>query len=70
MSLTNSEETRLQELETIATQLSHLVQGTGSKNMLNRLLTLCQEQVRDLNNKLDELETDMQEILTLVRKLQ
>lgn len=70
MTLTNSEETRLSEAETKVTQIGHLVMGTGSKNQLNRLLTLCQEQIRDLKGKMDVLESDVSTLLDLARKLQ
>lgn len=68
--LTTSEEKRLQEVEKKIPKIAHLVQGTGSKNQLNKLLTLCQEQVRDLEGKLDDMEAEMSTLLTLARKLQ
>lgn len=68
--LTNSEEQRLQKVEATTTQVAHLVKGTGSKNQLNRLLTLCQEQIRDLDGKVTDLETEVTTLLRLTRKLQ
>ena len=70
MTFTKTEEDRLSACETLTTQLGHLIQGTGSKNQLNRLLVLCQEETRDLTNKLNTLETDMTTLLALARKLQ
>ena len=70
MALTNSEEQRVSEIEDKVTKLGHLVQGASSKNMLNRLLTLCQEQIRDLKDKQTSIESRQTEILEKVNKLQ
>jgi hypothetical protein len=70
MALTRSEELRLQAAELKVAQLGHLVEGTGSKNQLNRLLVLCQEETRNLTVKLENLEEEMSTLLALARKLQ
>ena len=70
MTLTNSEEQRLQAVEQKITVLSHLLKGTGSKNQLNRLYTLCQEEMKGLEKKMTELESQLNNILLLARKLQ
>lgn len=70
MTLTFSEEQRLTNAEETAQQLSHLIEGAGSKNQLNRLLVLCNEEVRKLNARVTTLETQVQELLVLARKLQ
>ena len=51
MSLTAAEEMRIQEIETLLNQLKTLVTGAASKNMLNRLLVLCNEQVRRITER-------------------
>lgn len=68
--LTNTEKKRLKAVETTTTQIAHLVQGTASKNQLNRLLTLAQEEMRGLKGKLNDLEAQMTTLLALARKLQ
>lgn len=70
MALTPVEELRLQKVEEIAAKLGHLIQGIGSKNQLNRLLTLCNDENRKIGLRIDTLETDVSELLDLVRKLQ
>lgn len=70
MTLTRTEQARLESVEAKVAQLGELVKGTGSKNMLNRLLVLCQEQTKSLEAKVDALETEAAELLTLARKLQ
>lgn len=70
MTLTYAEEKRLKKVEETATATAHLVKGTASKNMLNRLLVLCQEETKSLTEKINELEEEMSTILELTRKLQ
>lgn len=70
MSLTTSEEKRLSEAESTVNQLAKLVQGAGSKNQLNRLLVLCQQEVGELKSMVDELEDKVDELIDLTRKLQ
>lgn len=70
MALTKAQEKRLSNLEVMFAQLNHLIQGAGSKNQLNRLLVLAQEDIRKLDEKVTEVEESMDELLELVRKLQ
>jgi hypothetical protein len=70
MSLTAAEEKRISDLETKTVQIGHLVQGTASKNMLNRMLVLCQQEVANLTTKVEETEAKATTLLTLARKLQ
>jgi hypothetical protein len=70
MALTNSEQLRLTNAEETAQQLKHLIAGAGSKNQLNRLLVLCNEEIRKLTARVASLETEVQELLELARKLQ
>lgn len=70
MTLTYSEEKRLKEVETKAASIAHLSQGTGSKNELNRLLTLAQEGLKRNEATMEVLEAQVKELLDLARKLQ
>jgi len=70
MSLTYDEEQRIQNIEKTAQKLSNLIDGAASKNMLNRLLTLCNEENRRLSDKLTAVETELNTLISLVRKLQ
>ena len=70
MVLTPSEEIRIQEIEQTIRNITKLATGAGSKNQLNRLLVLAQEQVADLKNVVEPLEVKMEELLVLARKLQ
>lgn len=70
MSLTAAEEKRIAELETKTVQIGHLVQGTASKNMLNRMLVLAQEEMSGIRTALEGLESQMSTLLALARKLQ
>jgi hypothetical protein len=70
MTLTYSEEQRIKNIEQTTQSLSNLLSGAASKNMLNRLLTLCNEEVRRLSDKATELETKIDELVVLARKLQ
>ena len=70
MALTAAEEERIQELEETVVRLTKLMQGSGSKNQLNRLLILAQEEVRKLTTQLEPIEADTEECLALARKLQ
>jgi hypothetical protein len=70
MTLTAAEETRLENAEDTTQQLKHLIDGAGSKNQLNRLLVLCNEEIRKLNARVATLETEVSELLVLARKLQ
>jgi hypothetical protein len=70
MSLTYDEEQRIKNIEQTAQKLSNLMTGAASKNMLNRLLTLCNEENRRLSQKLTEAEAKLDTLITLARKLQ
>jgi hypothetical protein len=70
MTLTRTEELRLENAEETAQQLKHLISGAGSKNQLNRLLVLCNEEIRKLNARVASLEEEVSELLALARKLQ
>ena len=70
MALTTAEEKRLTEAEYAINQLAQLVKGAGSTNKLNRLLILCQDELRKLNNRLDDIEDKAEELIVLARKLQ
>jgi archaellum component FlaC len=70
MTLSASERARLVAAEETIADLAQLVKGAGSKNQLNRLLILAQEQCRQLSSIVETLETQVQELLELARKLQ
>jgi len=70
MALTAAELTRLENLEQDVKNLTHLVDGGGSKNQVNRLLVLAQEHTRELRILVESLETEMATLLTLARRLQ
>lgn len=70
MSLTTQELQRISDLENAVKRLAILMRGSGSKNQLNRLLVLAQSQIEELKKILEPMETEMKEILELVRKLQ
>lgn len=70
MSLTYGEEQRIQNIEKTTQKLLDLLDGASSKNMLNRLLTLCNEENRRLSTKITDLETKLTTLIALARKLQ
>ena len=70
MSLTDTEELKIAELEETAKILAKLTKGAASKNQLNRLLVLTQETIARLTKRVEELERQMDKLLTLARKLQ
>jgi len=70
MALTYEEKLRLKNAEETTQGLKDLVDGAGSKNQLKQLLTLCQEQLRRVEARLDTIETDLEAALTLARRLQ
>ena len=70
MTLTNSEETRLRNAERTVQSLKTLIENAGSKNQLNRLLVLAQEEIKRLTTKVDSLEAEQTVLLGLLRKLQ
>lgn len=70
MSLTESELEQFTALENKVLALANLLKGASSKNQLNRLYLLDQETIKKLTERVGSLETKMQELLGLVRKLQ
>lgn len=70
MSLTAAELKRIEDLETAVKGLTKLIGGAGSTNQLNRLYVLGQKTNEELEEKIVLLETEMQELLELTRKLQ
>jgi hypothetical protein len=70
MTLTPAEKKRLQNAEATIIDLEELIKGAGSKNQLNRLLILANEEIRRLNERVDELQTEVNELLDLAKKLQ
>ena len=70
MALTPVEEQRVKKIESKAVELGHLVKQAASKNMLNRLLVLSQEENKKITSKLDEMEEKLTTLLDLARKLQ
>lgn len=70
MALTTAQEKRLSNVEETTQLIKHLVDGAGSKNQLNRLLVLCNEEIRKLNVRITALETEVSTLLELAQKLQ
>jgi hypothetical protein len=70
MALTYEEQVRLKNAEETTQSLKTLIDGASSKNQLKQLLVLCQEQLRRVESRLDTIESDLSELLTLARKLQ
>ena len=70
MTLTYSEETRLRNAERTVQDLKDLIEQAGSKNQLNRLLVLAQEEMKRLTSKVGALESQSTTLLGLLRKLQ
>ena len=70
MALTETEAQRLRTLEAATLNLAKLVEGGGSKNQLNRIDVLAQDEIRKLEVRVEAIESKVDTILTLVRKLQ
>ena len=70
MTLSHTEEQRLQKLEQVAEQCVQWLEHAASMNMLNRLLVLCNEEIAKTNTNVTRLEAKQDEIITLLRKLQ
>jgi hypothetical protein len=70
MALTPAEEKRIQNIEELLDQLKTLISNAASKRNLNRLLTLCNEELRRVNERQNELITKTEELIELARKLQ
>lgn len=70
MTLTYSEEQRLRNAERTVQSLKDLINEAGSKNQLNRIEILAQEEIKRLTAKVDVLESQAATLLSLLRKLQ
>jgi hypothetical protein len=70
MALTAQEEERLQQVEEYVVKLFKLLDGAGSRNRLNRWYVLLSNMNNTLSEKVTEIETELDEILALARKLQ
>jgi hypothetical protein len=70
MTLTPAEKKRLDNAEKTIVDLEELIKGAGSKNQLNRLLVLASEEIRRLNDRVTELEEEVETLLNLAKKLQ
>jgi hypothetical protein len=70
MALTYSEQKRLQNAEETIQELKTLIDGAGSRNMLERLKMLSNEQLRRVESRLTDAEAELEELITLARKLQ
>jgi len=70
MALTYEEQLRLKNAEETTQELKTLIDGAGSKNQLKQLLTLCNEQLRRVEARLDTIETDLETALALANSLQ
>jgi hypothetical protein len=70
MALTPSEKARVLKVEETLVDLQELIKGAGSKNQLNRLLVLANEEIRRLNERVEALEAKITELLELAKKVQ
>ena len=70
MAFTTADEVRLLTLEEVAIDLTKQLSGAASVNQLNRLLILCQDDIRIMTEQVEALEAIADELLTLTRKLQ
>lgn len=70
MSLTTEELNRIEALETELIEIRRLMNGAASKNMLNRLLTLANQQVSSALEEVTTLETKVDQMIALLQKLQ
>jgi Skp family chaperone for outer membrane proteins len=68
--LTAAEEKRIAELEISLQTLLHHIEGAGTKNMLNRLNVVFQRRAESLQTLAADIQTEVSEILDLVRKAQ
>jgi hypothetical protein len=70
MSLTYQEELRLSNIEDQVENLTNLLAGAASKNMLNRLLTLANRENNKIEDLITALTTQVAELKVLAQKLQ
>ena len=70
MALSTAERLRLEAAERALETIAISLRGAGSKNQLNRLLVLAQDQMRKLTIRVEAIETTATELLALLRRLQ
>lgn len=70
MSLTAAEEDRIQTIEQDLGKLFRLLDGAGSKNRLNRWYALLSREMKRLEERMDDMNEDLEDALALARKLQ
>lgn len=70
MTLSRYEELRIQNIEEQIIVLQKQLRGAASKNQLNRLLVLANEEVRKLTVLNTSLQTKVDELIELTEKLQ
>lgn len=70
MSLNAAELVRLTKVEKNLRYLAEQMEGSGSKNQLNRLLVLAQNELSKVTTRIEAVETKVEELLELARKLQ
>lgn len=70
MALTRSEAERLKNAEETIQELKTLIDGAASRNMLNKLKMLSNEQLRRVELRLTQIETDLETLIALAQKLQ
>ena len=68
--ITKTELDRIKKIEETLNGLSYLLKGVGSKNQLNQLLILADSQIKQLETKVDSLETEIAALTISAQKLQ
>ena len=70
MTLTYNEEQRILNIESKLNMISDLLTNAASKNMLNKLLTLSNNDIAKANSRLADLEERVEVLVALAQKLQ
>lgn len=70
MALTAQEESRIQAIEQLLSQLKTLITNAASLRAMNKLLVLAQEETRRIEVRQAAIETTQEELIELARKLQ
>jgi hypothetical protein len=70
MSITAAEERRLLAAEKKINEIIAAIRGVGSKDQLNRLYIVYDRELDRIEAKVDALETEVQKVLELARKVQ
>jgi hypothetical protein len=70
MSITAAEERRLLAAEKKINEIIAAIRGVGSKDQLNRLYIVYDRELDRIETKVDALETEVQKVLELARKVQ